>query len=966
MKNLYKFLLAIVMVAASAAGSKVKAQNQHSFEYSTRCLTVSLWAKDKRAFDSCAQVKFTLNGTYVSGVQTSYTFPKAGTYQVCMKIVNSCKKWDTIVCRSITVADCKCDMSKAGFGYSNKCMDYVFEGNNIGCYKYQFYVMNNSTNSAVTLKAGRVAYHTFTSNGSYTVKAVIKDTCNNCDTTIYQTIKVDCNPCSLKPEFSWKSDCLKAKFIAGGNVSGAKYYWSFGDGYYSDKQEAYHNYLKTGTYKVCLKMTWKDPNTGKECSETICKEVKISCGKECNLKGEFKFSTNGNFAKFSAYSNNGYYYHWSFGDGTTGSGQNPNHYYKKAGTYEVCVTIYDKTKKCHIKICKKVVIQDPCNVRAYFTFKQNGSTINFLGIAYNGGKYMWDFGDGNYGYGRDPKHTYSKAGTYKVCLTVYSLNGKCKTTVCKTITIGSTGSKCNWKKLGADFSYSLNCPKLVIEGKNLNNSGAMCISYQFKVTDSKGNSSGLLNGRIQYLTLSDGVYNVCMKLYDSCHKCDTVICKTITVKCGQSKCDWSRAGLNYTLNCNKITMEANNMNSGSSGNGCFKYKLFTGDGNYIYDRTGSYTYPKNGTYTICVKITDTCNNCDTTICKYVTVNCGSKCDLSKAGFSHTLDCNKLTVQINNMNYGSNGNGCYKYIIATGDGNYFYNRTASYTYPKNGTYTLCIKVMDTCNNCDTVICKSITVNCNSGSKCNWKGAGFSYKVDCNKVTFEGIDLNNKCVAYVFAMGSNLLGYGRTVSTTFTAKGSYTVCLKLYDTCNKCDTSICQTIKIDCLPCKAQAKFSFDSSNTSGVAYFTNLSTGGFYYKWDFGDTTYDYNKNPGKHAYKYSGTYYVCLTVWDSAKTCSTKYCVQIKVVKNRASVASVAPLPLIKLYPNPADARFVISTSGMNGTFEVMSLQGKVMTTGIINGETSVSTSGWSEGVYLVKTTFASGQVTERIVISRQ
>jgi PKD repeat protein len=213
MKNLYKSILMCILVAASLFTPNAKAQsNYQGFEYSTTCLKVTLWAVDKRAFDSCAQSKFTVNGTYVTGPQASYTFPNAGTYTVCLKIYNSCKKWDTTICKSITVKSCD-------------------------------------------------------------------------------------NPCNLTPAFTWKADCRKVKFVASGGISGATYYWTFGDGSTGSNADPSHTYVKDGTYKVCLIMAWKDPNTGQYCKKEVCKEVKVKCYEPCNIKGDFTFTSKGGLVK---------------------------------------------------------------------------------------------------------------------------------------------------------------------------------------------------------------------------------------------------------------------------------------------------------------------------------------------------------------------------------------------------------------------------------------------------------------------------------------------------------------------------------------------------------------------------------------------------------------------------------------------------------------------------------------------
>lgn len=53
------------------------------------------------------------------------------------------------------------------------------------------------------------------------------------------------------------------------NIS--SYWWDFGDGYYSDLQNPYHQYLTPGTYNVCLTIT-----NEMDGQDTICKTINIA------------------------------------------------------------------------------------------------------------------------------------------------------------------------------------------------------------------------------------------------------------------------------------------------------------------------------------------------------------------------------------------------------------------------------------------------------------------------------------------------------------------------------------------------------------------------------------------------------------------------------------------------------------------------------------------------------------------
>ncbi len=55
--------------------------------------------------------------------------------------------------------------------------------------------------------------------------------------------------------------------------------------------------------------------------------------------------------------------------------------------------------------------------------------------------YFWDFGDGESSTEANPFHVYKKGGSYKVCLTIKSLNG-CESTICNFVAVGFAPNHC--------------------------------------------------------------------------------------------------------------------------------------------------------------------------------------------------------------------------------------------------------------------------------------------------------------------------------------------------------------------------------------------------------------------------------------------------------------------------------------------------------------------------------------------
>ena len=638
-KSIQFFTLALIFLLGNSA--QAQSATRMKVGVKTNCLTAVFVAEGTLVADSCATVSwFIYEGTFpdvTTGETATNTFSRAGTYQVCAKLGNNCKKFDTSICITVTVV--------------------------------------------------------------------------SCDSTA----------------FSFKNDCKKGFFVASSKYKGATYTWNFGDKTQGKGTDPTHTYMSEGVYKVCVTATWKD-STGKVCTATFCKEVKISCGKPCDLKGEIGFTNTGGKFRFKASSNSGYSYEWSFGDGQTGKGIDPYHEYAKAGTYTVCVTITDKTGKCKIKICKTVVVSSPCNLIGSYSWKKlNDSTYKFYATS-NGGTgttYTWSWGDGTTSTGVYGTHVYKKSGVYEVCLKIYNSTKKCFTYVCKKveIVVPSATKNCKWEKAAIKVGYSNKCNVYTFEMTLFADS---CIKYQLSVYDMKtGKTYPLPAGRTGTYTFSDtGKFAIIAKYSNKCTGCDTqtysmfnVTCKPVT-----SKCNWAAAGANltYSNKCNVYTFEGKNMST--TGN-CFKYSILVGNSGATTTYSGrvaSHTFKATGTYTVCIKYTDSCKGCDTMICTSIKVDC-SPC-AAKASF--TVD----SVASNGKMYVKNtSTGAKSYSWNFGDSTAASkDKTPVHQFSASGAYTVCLTAYDSTGTCSTVYCYTVKVVKTRSNKSNTTGSvGSSY-------------------------------------------------------------------------------------------------------------------------------------------------------------------------------------------------------------------------------------------------
>jgi len=131
---------------------------------------------------------------------------------------------------------------------------------------------------------------------------------------------------------------------------------------------------------------------------------------------------------------------WDFGDSTTSSLQNPIHTYSQAGTYYVCLTIYNQDWTCQDTWCTNITVGGNSNCVNYFLFTQNSLTVSFTGTILGSlpATYSWSFGDGTGGTGQNITHTYASQGMYFVSLTTVTDSTNCTYSSGQTIQVGDS------------------------------------------------------------------------------------------------------------------------------------------------------------------------------------------------------------------------------------------------------------------------------------------------------------------------------------------------------------------------------------------------------------------------------------------------------------------------------------------------------------------------------------------------
>ena len=508
---------------------------------------------------------------------------------------------------------------------------------------------------------------------------------------------------------------------------------------------------------------------------------------------------------FTNTSTGGNSYQWNFGDGNNSVLTNPSHNYNTAGTYTVTLIVINGS--CNDTVSQTLTVGT--NPVASFTPITNNCslTIGFTNNSSGSAIYNWNFGDGNTDTVQNPSHAYVAPGTYTITLIVGS--GQCIDSILQTITIPPVA-------VAAFIPIVTNCSLSV--GFTNNSTGSTNYNWNF----GDGNTDTIGNPNHNYV--SPGTYTVTLIVGSG--NCADTISQSITIS------QMPVASFTPITNNCSLTIGFTNNSSGSA-----IYNWNFGDGNADTIQNPSHTYIAPGTYTITLTVGS--GACIDSITLSITIP-----PLAVASFtSLTNNCN-LSVALTNTSTNSN-----IYHWDFGDNQTSNLNSPNHTYANAGTYTI-ILIAGT-GNCSDTITQTITVNPTSSSS-------FTPTIlNCNPtVGFTNNSLGFTSYYWSFGDGdtSNLINPSHTYNTS----GSYWV--TLISISAGCNDTIKQLITINPIPVAA---FAYGFTGCNSIVNFTNNSSGGNIYHWNFGDGDTSNNQTP-VHAFSTMGNYSVSLIVTNSA------------------------------------------------------------------------------------------------------
>lgn len=270
----------------------------------------------------------------------------------------------------------------ASFGLKAQILcnaNFTFNGTPNGVYTF-----NATYNSPSTLYfwnfgngasgMGQNVTTTYNSNGPYTVCLFIQDTLTNCTDSICQQVGNNNTPtCN-----AWFTSSVNGTNVTLTNTSTAvnamSYEWRANGTLFSTAANpVYTN--SAGTYNICLKITDVITN----CVDSFCSNVTIGgVNPACQASFYVYPDSNGlahtyigvNTSTNAANMN----YVWTWGDGSSSTGQYPSHTYAAAGNYTICLMIGVPGTTCADTFCVNATINK--NEAMYSINFANPNSVN--------------------------------------------------------------------------------------------------------------------------------------------------------------------------------------------------------------------------------------------------------------------------------------------------------------------------------------------------------------------------------------------------------------------------------------------------------------------------------------------------------------------------------------------------------------------------------------------------------------
>jgi PKD repeat protein len=529
-------------------------------------------------------------------------------------------------------------------------------------------------------------------------------------------------------------------------------------------------------------------------------------------------------------------WNWNFGNGNISTLQNPTAVYTNPGTYTVTLTVSGgntKTRTDYIILYQKPTVDfsinrttgcAPLSVEFASTSTAGSGTIS---------SYNWVFGDGGTSAHPSPAHVYTAPSTYSVTLTVTN-QYNCSSSLVKASSIITSGPNVNFNVDQTNFCVA---PALVQFSNST--SGKTPLTYAWNFGDGSAASS---QGSPSHQFNSPGTYDITLTTTDG-DGCIATRKKDAFILVG------SDPGVNFSASATKVCVgqEVSLQKIISIPVSSFSWTFGNGTGSTEADP--KITYSTGGIFEVSLDALLP-SGCVARVSKQIEV-----VGYPTSKFKSETFCDRKVVFTNQSV------GGLTYLWEFGDGQtstlkdpvHFYGAGANYLVTLTAYNSLfCAQKIENevivYDNPEAAILPNKENSCDEASLAGCAPFAIAFKGDTKS------SLPIKTTLWTF--GDNTNSTSSSPVHTYSLAGTYKVTLTVTNSVNCISTA---TVNVKVASTKPTANFSTDKvvACANDPITFTNLSVGGNFWCWDFGDNLTSNDKNP-VHAYKKPGVYSITL------------------------------------------------------------------------------------------------------------
>jgi len=608
-------------------------------------------------------------------------------------------------------------------------------------------------------------------------------------------------------------------------TNAVKYYWTFGDGGFSEEKDPQHAYTQVGTYTITLVAT-----TDKGCQDSVKQTIIVAEPPYA----AFTPSTNEGCAELLVNFTNessGYKisYFWDFGNGDTSTlrippsvlyqqGMHDTTYYVQLNVTNICGTRYELDS---ILVHPKPVMQFGTNVDEGCS----PLTVEFANISYGDPKsFIWDLGNGVISYDSiPPPQTYFTDSVDRVyTIRLIGINECGRDTFTKIITVLPN-------HLNAFFNTdpTVGCEPLKVTFKNFSSGQNMVYNWIFgdKTPDSVEKDP-------IHTFEEAGVFKVILRVSNGCGY-DTAF--TYVTVYPQPKAVFSH----LPKACEDAPVQFTNNSTGTLGS---HWDFGDGDTSALKDPLHEFKLP--GKYTIKLTVYAEITGCPATDSSVIEI-----AERPVAAFSHAPDaCVPASIQMENKSTGAD-----YYAWTFGNGTVSSQASPMAIYKKDGTFQICLVAFDNEGCMSDPLCSPIIIHPKPKSAfsiANNDPCGLPLEVQLN-------NLSTGANGYDWRLGNGNTSTETNPTAVYSDSGMYKITL-IVENQFKCRDTSAQSIRALYDPV-ADFEWSPEDGCQPLVVNFDTIS--GYFNQvwWDFGDGSKSTAFTP-THVYKDTGYYQVRLRV----------------------------------------------------------------------------------------------------------